>query len=201
MAWKRYIEWERSNPLKLEDKSALANRVAYAYRRSLLMMRMFPELWHEAAAYLNEVSRGEEALAILKQGVEALPTSTLVHLSLADMHEARNGIAPAKQLYESLVTNLEQQITDINQRAEAEKARAIAAVQAHTKGPGMGVMDGEEREERRQKEKAAVDKVEAARAKEVGEAREALALTWVFYMRFARRTEVGEIWIAKREIV
>jgi cleavage stimulation factor subunit 3 len=186
MTWKRYIEWERSNPLKLEDKNQLTARVLHAYKRALIMLRMFPALWHEASTYLTEVGKNDEALAILKSGTEALPTSSLLHLSLADLYESRGQVPAAKALYEGLVENLEKQITGINSRAEGEKARAVGAVQAAIKA---GALDGEEREDKRLKEKAAVEKVEAARAKEVGEVREALALTWVFYMRFARRTE------------
>ncbi|KAI9031293.1 hypothetical protein DFJ74DRAFT_655243 [Hyaloraphidium curvatum] len=190
MTWKRYIEWERSNPMKLDDKSGLANRVVYAYKRALLMLRMFPELWHEASAYLSEVGRGEDAVAMLKQGVEAVPTSILLHMSLADLLETRNQVPAAKQLYETLLTNLEQSIADITSRAEAEKIRVVSALaQQHKAGPPGAIMDGEEREERRQKEKAAVDKVEAARLKDVGDVKESLALAWIFYMRFSRRTE------------
>lgn len=194
MTWKRYIEWERTNPLKLEDKAALVSRIVYAYKRALLMLRHFPELWYEASSYLNEAAKADEALSMLKQGVDAISTSALLHLSLADLYESRNQVPAAKQLYESLVENLEQKISGINARAEAEMTRVAAAVQAQYKA--SAALDGEEREERRQKEKAAVDKVDAARMKEVGEVREALALAWVFYMRFSRRTEVGLLWVA-----
>lgn len=190
MTWKRVIEWERSNPLKVDDKTALANRVIFAYRRSLLMLRMFPELWHEASTYLLEQGRAEEAVQMLRQGVEAIPTSVLLHLALADLLETRNQVPAAKQLYEELVVNLDGQIATLNARAEAEKGRVVATLQSQYRPLAPGVtLDGEEREERRQKEKAATDKVDAARAREVTEVREALALAWVFYMRFARRTE------------
>jgi cleavage stimulation factor subunit 3 len=186
MTWKRYIEWERSNPLKIEDKNQLTARVLHAYKRALIMLRMFPVLWHEASTYLTQVAKHDEALAILKSGTEALPTSALLHLSLADLYETRGQVPAAKALYEGLVENLEKHINGINTRAEGEKARAVGAVQAAIKA---GTLDGEEREDKRVREKAAVEKVEAERAKEVREVREALALAWVYYMRFARRTE------------
>ncbi|KAJ3154879.1 mRNA 3'-end-processing protein rna14 [Geranomyces michiganensis] len=43
-SWKRYIAWEKTNPLRLEDKSIWINRVIYAYKSALLMLRHYPEL-------------------------------------------------------------------------------------------------------------------------------------------------------------
>lgn len=190
MSWKRVIEWERSNPLKLDDKSALANRVLYAYRRALLMLRMFPELWYEASSFLLEQGRVDEAIQMLRQGIEAVPTSILLHLVLADVLESRSQTPAAKQLYEQLVANLDGQITIVNARAEAEKTKVIASLQSQFRLlPAGSHLDGEERDERRQKEKAIAERIEDAKAKGVAEVREALALAWILYMRFARRTE------------
>lgn len=52
-AWKRYILWERQNPLKLENHQEVMRRVVYAYEQSFLCLAHNFELWHEAACFLT----------------------------------------------------------------------------------------------------------------------------------------------------
>lgn len=44
-AWKAYLKWEESNPLVIEDTNVLASRVNMAYRKAVIRMRFFPEIW------------------------------------------------------------------------------------------------------------------------------------------------------------
>ena len=46
-AWKGYLRWEESNPLELEekDKHVLASRIRAVYRKALVRMRYYPEIW------------------------------------------------------------------------------------------------------------------------------------------------------------
>jgi cleavage stimulation factor subunit 3 len=80
-AWKKYIEWEKSNPLKYEDQSLVAKRgmrkaltriffsrncvlyviflkliVMFAYEQCLLSLGYHPDIWYEAASYLHQMS-------------------------------------------------------------------------------------------------------------------------------------------------
>jgi cleavage stimulation factor subunit 3 len=43
--WKRYLAWEESNPLELQDAAALYQRVEFAYRKAMMHMRFYPEIW------------------------------------------------------------------------------------------------------------------------------------------------------------
>ena len=43
--WKRYISWEKNNPLNIDDANVLASRIIFAYKSALLMLRYFPEIW------------------------------------------------------------------------------------------------------------------------------------------------------------
>lgn len=45
-AWKAYLKWEESNPLEYEDKNALFTRVQGAYKKAVIKMRFFPEIWY-----------------------------------------------------------------------------------------------------------------------------------------------------------
>lgn len=44
--WRKYIKWEESNPLDIEDIPTLQSRIGYAYRKCLTQMRFYPELWY-----------------------------------------------------------------------------------------------------------------------------------------------------------
>ncbi|KAG9126214.1 mRNA 3'-end-processing protein rna14, partial [Ceratobasidium sp. 392] len=69
--WKAYVKWEESNPLDLEDTAVLHNRVAGAYRKACAAMRFYPEIWYMAYNWANSSGKPDEALATLKQGMEA----------------------------------------------------------------------------------------------------------------------------------
>ena len=56
-AWRKYIEWEKANSLRIEDKLLLTKRVIFAYEQCLLVMGHHPELWYEAAQFLVRMSR------------------------------------------------------------------------------------------------------------------------------------------------
>lgn len=43
-AWKAYLKWEESNPLDIDD-ATLQTRVNSAYRKAVVRMRFFPEIW------------------------------------------------------------------------------------------------------------------------------------------------------------
>lgn len=47
-AWKTYLRWEESNPLEIEDKDkmVLISRVQSVYRKAMIRMRFFSEIWY-----------------------------------------------------------------------------------------------------------------------------------------------------------
>lgn len=44
-AWKQYLKWEEANPLEIEDKQAFAARMQGVYRKAVIRMRFFGEIW------------------------------------------------------------------------------------------------------------------------------------------------------------
>lgn len=54
--WKKYIEWEKSNPMKSEDIGVVSKRVVYAYEQCLLQMASHPDVYFEATLYLQQMS-------------------------------------------------------------------------------------------------------------------------------------------------
>jgi cleavage stimulation factor subunit 3 len=62
--WQRYIAWERSNPLRVEDPALVTKRVMFAYEQCLLCLGHHPNIWYEAAVYLQDSSK-----ALAEKGV------------------------------------------------------------------------------------------------------------------------------------
>ncbi|KAI9331568.1 hypothetical protein BDR26DRAFT_938303 [Obelidium mucronatum] len=176
-AWKKLIAWEKSNPLRIEDTSVLSSR------------------WHDAARYLIELGKLEDASSLLHQAVEALPNSLLLSFALAELEESRKKEhSSVASIYETLITNLETWVSEINAKYDNEHATLMNLLRG-SEVVDMSDWDGERREAEREKEKernAEVEqKVEVARKRKLRQAKEAWSLAWVVYMRFARRSQVG----------
>ncbi|KAL7678079.1 hypothetical protein ACOME3_004308 [Neoechinorhynchus agilis] len=71
--WQTYIDWEKSNPLRLSDNKTLAERVMHAYEQCLLSL----------GTYLQD--------------------SALVHFALADLEESQNNMSAAEAVYERYI--------------------------------------------------------------------------------------------------
>jgi cleavage stimulation factor subunit 3 len=55
--WKKYITWEKNNPLMTEDQALLTKRVMFAYEQCLLCLWHHPDIWYEAASFLESASK------------------------------------------------------------------------------------------------------------------------------------------------
>ena len=55
--WQKYIAWERSNPLRIEDHNLLNKRVMFGFEQCLLCLGHFPNIWYTAASHLQECAR------------------------------------------------------------------------------------------------------------------------------------------------
>ncbi|KAJ1547825.1 mRNA 3'-end-processing protein rna14 [Nowakowskiella sp. JEL0078] len=198
--WKRYIAWEKSNPLKYEDKALIHSRVMFVYKSALLMLRHFPEIWHDAGSFLIESGRLDEASIFLKQGVEALPRSLLLSFALAELEEQRKKDyeTEIKPIFETLLQNLDNQITLTNERYDEERKKMKAAFDASDEQTSIegnnGMVDAEmkerERSKQREREKQFDVKVEERRRKEIDSLKKCVTLTWIAFMKIARRTQV-----------
>lgn len=73
-SWKQYLKWEEGNPLVIEDKNMLNSRLQGVYRKAVIRMRYFSEIWFMAYSWASNAGRNDEAMSILKGGIEANPT-------------------------------------------------------------------------------------------------------------------------------
>lgn len=55
--WKKYITFEKSNPLRSEDTALVTRRVMFATEQCLLVLNHHPAVWHQAAQYLDQCSK------------------------------------------------------------------------------------------------------------------------------------------------
>lgn len=55
--WKKYIAFEKSNPLRSEDTALVTRRVMFATEQCLLVLTHHPAVWHQAAQFLDQSSK------------------------------------------------------------------------------------------------------------------------------------------------
>lgn len=84
--WKKYIGFEKSNPLRSEDTALVTRRVMFATEQCLLVLTHHPAVWHQAAQYLDQSSKllTEKGVRILHsfRNTIKFDQSTLLGLSV-----------------------------------------------------------------------------------------------------------------------
>lgn len=87
--WKRWIEWEKEDPmvLKEEDLAAYKARLLYVYKQAAMALRFWPELWADAADFCFSNGLESEGSDFLSQGATANPESCLLCFKRADRIE------------------------------------------------------------------------------------------------------------------
>ncbi|KAI6184025.1 Suf domain-containing protein [Aphelenchoides bicaudatus] len=116
--WRKYIHWEKSNPLNLDDYSQLAKRVIYAYDQALLCLGYLPDIWYEAALFQQQAEKSlaekgdvkqsatvsEEIIALYEKAISGLmKDSPILYFSYADFEEERRNFDKAKAIYNRLL--------------------------------------------------------------------------------------------------
>lgn len=115
--WRRYIQWEKSNPLRTENNQIIHKRVTYAYKQYLLCFGHHPNVWHEYASYLDEQFKSlndkdaefgkkllKEETTLFERATKGLMrNSLLIHFAYADFEESRNDRKKALSIYNNLI--------------------------------------------------------------------------------------------------
>jgi cleavage stimulation factor subunit 3 len=124
--WQRYVQWETSNPLRLEEPMQVIRRVVFAYEQCLLCMATHLDFWLEYAAYLDGRSRAvaergdlaaarqlqDDTAALFERAIAgSMAASPLLHFAYADFEEARNRKDKAGEVYRRLLAD--SQIVDV----------------------------------------------------------------------------------------
>ncbi|PIO72479.1 suppressor of forked protein [Teladorsagia circumcincta] len=116
--WKKYIQWEKSNPMETEEYGQFARRVVYAYEQSLLCLGYYPDMWYEAALFLQQAGKqleekGDvklaqqmtaEAMQLFDRAISGLMKhSQLLYFAYADFEEERMKFDNVKKIYDNLL--------------------------------------------------------------------------------------------------
>uniref|UniRef100_A0A7N8YHY3 Cleavage stimulation factor subunit 3 n=1 Tax=Mastacembelus armatus TaxID=205130 RepID=A0A7N8YHY3_9TELE len=117
--WKKYIQWEKSNPLRTEDQTLITKRVMFAYEQCLLVLGHHPDIWYEAAQYLEQSSKllaekgdmnnsklfSDEAANIYERAIGTLlKKNMLLYFSFADYEESRMKYEKVHSIYNKLLS-------------------------------------------------------------------------------------------------
>lgn len=199
--WKRWISWEKEDPLvlKSEDANAYQDRIIYIYKQALMALRFWPEMWYDAAEYCFQIGRETQGEDFLTQGITANPESCLLAFKQAERRElatAENDAQRAKaarEPYDKLLDSLyslhdktkareDQAITRLQQTPADDKAFSPSA-------DNKDVGDGKEqssspREEARKRQIEAVKKGYEA---ELHDLQKLIASAWIGLMTAMRR--------------
>ena len=126
-AWKKFIAWERSNPLKTEDILLVTRRVILAYEQCLLCLGYHADLWYETCAYLEQTSRQysergdahlskrflDETSSLYERATRTyMRSNMLIHFAYADLEESRLNIDKARAIYTRLLDINEANLKD-----------------------------------------------------------------------------------------
>uniref|UniRef100_A0A224YTP4 Cleavage stimulation factor subunit 3 n=1 Tax=Rhipicephalus zambeziensis TaxID=60191 RepID=A0A224YTP4_9ACAR len=116
--WKKYISWEKSNPLRTDDHALITKRVMFAYEQCLLCLGHHPDVWYEAALFLEQSSKlltdkgdlnagklfSDEAAAIYERATTTLlRKNTLLYFAYADFEESRMKHDKVHQVYNKFI--------------------------------------------------------------------------------------------------
>jgi len=112
--WKKYLNWEKANPLRTEDQTLLTKRTMFAYEQCLLCLGHHPHVWYEAALFLQNSTKtlsdkgdvtaaknlAEEVSNIYERAINGpLALNGLLYYAYADYEEGRIKYDKAHQIY------------------------------------------------------------------------------------------------------
>ncbi|XP_076344478.1 cleavage stimulation factor subunit su(f) isoform X2 [Tachypleus tridentatus] len=140
--WKKYIAWEKSNPLRTEDHATITKRVMFAYEQCFLCLGHHPDMWYESALFLEQSSKlltekgdlnagkmfSDEAAAIYERAITTLlKTNQLLYFAYADFEEGRMRHEKVHQIYTKLteITDIDPTLAYIQYMKFARRAEGI----------------------------------------------------------------------------
>ncbi|ALC49674.1 su-f- [Drosophila busckii] len=117
--WKRFITYEKSNPLRTEDAALVTRRVMFATEQCLLVLTHHPAVWHQASQFLDTSARvltekgdvqaakifADECANILERSINGvLNRNALLYFAYADFEEGRMKYEKVHSMYNKLLT-------------------------------------------------------------------------------------------------
>ncbi|GKZ73449.1 mRNA 3'-end-processing protein rna14 [Aspergillus niger] len=202
--WKRWISWEKGDPLVLkeEDMSVFRTRVVYVYKQALMALRFLPELWFEAAEFCFHNDMETEGNEFLKHGIDGNPESCLLAFKRADWLEINSDSeqdpvkrgAKVREPYDRLLDSLYDLIAKARTREQQDVAHLeeTFAKMNPEKQPTKNEDDDDDQSEAKARESvknAQIDAVRQAHAIQIGILSKTISFAWIALMRAMRRIQ------------
>ena len=198
-SWKQYLKWEEGNPLEIEDKSAFIVRMQGVYRKAVVRMRFFSEIWFMAYSWTNGAGRAEEAHQLLKSGMEANPSSFILNFAYAEAQELAKNYADVHTTFANLLQVVQKELDEL----EAKMAELSEPNASQENGMNLDVPDSQHPVDLSQgaglQKEASIATIassssttsseETPIAKQYKERKQEYGLIYVMYIRFALRAE------------
>ncbi|KAI9512750.1 hypothetical protein F5148DRAFT_1161352 [Russula earlei] len=185
-AWKSYLRWEENNPLEIDeqDRNTFVTRVQGVYRKAVIRMRFFGEIWYMAYVWTNSIGKTEEAINLLKAGIEANPLSFLLNFACAEALEFQGNFEEVHKVFERFLEALRHDL-------DVHEARIVLSATSSTVSTGAAELIGSQGTEVVQPNASFATQTEEnlPQNKELSEKRQEYGLAWTVYMRFTRRAE------------
>ncbi|KAI0070995.1 Suf-domain-containing protein [Panus rudis PR-1116 ss-1] len=207
--WRKYIKFEENNPLEIEDKdkSTLHARIQSVYRKALVRMRFYPEFWYSAYGWtlglsndqsLPENKRKEkrdEALNILRAGLEANPASFVLNFAYAEALEEAKQYTEVHEAFKKFLDLLREGLEAMEAQQQAEaNVNANASFDStngvqDVNGGAPGLPTTQSSSQQSQNSSFSSTTSDTTPSKKLHDRKTEYGIAYIVYMRFARRAE------------
>ncbi|ANB15701.1 Rna14p [Sugiyamaella lignohabitans] len=197
--WEQWIDWEKRNPLSTGNKALVDARVTYAYKQAVMTLRYFPEVWYSFSLYtlgrgdLSTVSAAsapgalassnssvDAALEILRNGLQANPSSFLLSYKAAELLEKESRYDELKVIYENLIARYK---LEREKMVIQNEQFYILLNEAHVYATTQLSLNGKSKKERK------AEKHITQKEAEIHSVSRSITLAYTEYMKTAKRSQ------------
>lgn len=145
-----------------------------------------------AFVWTNSVGKTEEALNILKSGMEANPTSFLLHFAYCELQESRKEHAEVTATFDKFLDALRAELDELENRVNSANSSFTSDASGRTvpmsapAGNGLGSLEAGMISNNSSFATQASDE-KPPKVKELSDRRQEYGVVWIMYIRFARR--------------
>lgn len=143
-----------------------------------------------AYIWTSNVGKSDEALAILKAGIEANPTSYLLNFAYVEAQEMRKDVTEVHAAYDRFLSALRTELETMEKAMPASvNANGTANPSAANGGAGDTTMVDSTLPGASTSQQSQFSHDDNRDSRELAEKRSEYGVAWVMYMRFGRRAE------------
>ncbi|KAI0352491.1 Suf-domain-containing protein [Trametes cingulata] len=196
--WRLYLKWEESNPLEIEekDRATFLQRMQSVYRKAVVRMRYYSEIWYMAYAWTNSVGKTEEAIALLKSGIEANPASFVLNFAYAEALQLQGNFAEVHATYEKFLEVLRKDLEALEERINSANSSNGSIGSQKTEPNANDAIPGQSQSQSQSQPSSQNSSFatqsgdeKPPKSKELIDKRTDYGIAYIMYMRFGRRAE------------